>query len=78
MEKRIICNCCGKEIGKSEGICEDKGMIKADYLHIEKEWGYFSNKDGRIHEFDLCEECYDEIVSHFQIPPRNTEVTELV
>lgn len=78
MEKRIICNCCGKEICKAEGICEKKGMIKADYLHIKKEWGYFSNKDGRIHEIDLCEDCYDEIVSRFQIPPQNTEVTELV
>ena len=44
----IICHCCGKIIGQ------------ADYLHIEKEWGYFSGgKDGEKHEINLCEACYD-------------------
>lgn len=72
MEKRIICNCCGKEIYAGQGI------MTQDYLSIRKEWGYFSNKDGKIQEFNLCEECYDDIISRFQIPVTVTEVTELM
>ena len=72
MEKKIICNCCGKEIGQEPGI------IRQDYLHIEKEWGYFSGKDGKKQEFYLCEECYDEITGRFLHPVTTTEVTELI
>ena len=43
-------------------------MIEEDVLSVEKRWGYFSNKDNEVHHFDLCEECYDEIVATFQIP----------
>ena len=51
-----ICNRCGKE------------MIQEDVLSVDKRWGYFSNKDNEVHHFDLCEVCYDELVSSFQIP----------
>ncbi len=30
--------------------------------------GYFSEKDGRQDNFDLCENCYDNMVKHFVIP----------
>ena len=53
---KIICNKCGKEI------------VEADVLSVEKRWGYFSEKDNEVHSFDLCEKCYDELVSTFQIP----------
>ena len=53
---KIICNKCGKEI------------VEADALSVDKRWGYFSEKDNEVHKFDLCEECYDELVSKFQIP----------
>ena len=53
---KIICNKCGKEI-KQE-----------DVLSVEKRWGYFSEKDNEVHHFDLCEQCYDEMVASFQIP----------
>lgn len=72
MEKRIICNCCGKE------ICVEPGNNMQDYIYIRKEWGYFSRKDGRLQEFNLCEDCFDDIVSHFQVPIAETEVTELI
>ena len=52
---KYICNRCGKEV--KEG----------DVLSVDKRWGYFSNKDNEVHHFDLCEQCYDEIVSTFQI-----------
>ena len=52
---KIVCNKCGREIENE------------DVLSIEKRWGYFSNKDNEVHKFDLCEKCYDEFVSAFQI-----------
>lgn len=59
---KIICNKCKKEILVKNGIMEE------DVLSIEKRWGYFSNKDNEVHQFDLCEECYDEIIKGFRIP----------
>lgn len=72
MEKRIICNCCGKEIKVENGIAME------DYLPIKKEWGYFSGKDGSRQECVLCEACWDNIASRFRIPVSATEITELV
>lgn len=60
--KKIICNKCGKEIGVKNGIFQE------DVLSVEKRWGYFSEKDNRTDQFDLCEKCYDEFVSSFSIP----------
>lgn len=54
--EKYICNRCGKE------------MVEEDMLSVDKRWGYFSNRDNEVHHFDLCEKCYDEIVSAFQIP----------
>ena len=59
---KIICNKCGKEILVENGVAE------ADVLSVQKRWGYFSNKDNDVHEFDLCEECYDKWVASFAIP----------
>ena len=59
---KIICNKCGKEILVENGVAE------ADMLSVQKRWGYFSNKDNDVHEFDLCEECYDKWIATFSIP----------
>lgn len=67
-----ICNCCKK-------IVQEEGKIsKSEFLHVEKQWGYFSKKDGEKQEFDLCEECYDRWTSSFQIPVQKQEMTEFV
>jgi len=58
---KIICNKCGKEI---EVI---RGVAREDFLEVKKRWGYFSNKDNREDTFDLCEDCYDELVASFKI-----------
>lgn len=58
----IFCNGCGKEILIKDGI------IREDLLSVEKRWGYFSGKDNEVHRFDLCEECYDRVISQFVIP----------
>ena len=60
--EKIICNKCGKEIIVKNGILEE------DVLSVQKRWGYFSNKDNEMHEFDLCEECYDKWIETFMIP----------
>lgn len=72
MTSKIICNSCGNE------ICPQPGAPLAEYLHVTKEWGYFSGKDGTRQEWNLCEECYDRILKSFRIPAAATEVTELV
>ena len=70
--KMIYCNKCGSP------ICMEESVEKADYVKIEKNWGYFSNKDGTCAKINICEECYDEMVKSFQIPPTVEENTELL
>ena len=68
----ILCNCCKKMI-QEEGI-----ISQTESLHVEKQWGYFSQKDGEKQEFDICEACYDRWTASFQIPVKKQEATELV
>ena len=59
--EKIICNKCGKEIEVIRGVAQE------DFLEVNKRWGYFSNKDNQEDAFDLCEDCYDELVASFKI-----------
>ena len=54
----VVCNCCGKEIANHWG---------GDYLHVSKTWGYFSNYDEEVHEFDICQECYENFIKTFKV-----------
>lgn len=74
-KKIVQCNCCGKQFTVNE---IEKTIIEKEFLHIHKQWGYFSGKDGIIHEFDICEECYDRWLENFVIPPENRKATELM
>ncbi len=67
----VICNKCGKRIAVT------KGVPHGEWLHIEKSWGYFSQKDGTRHMFDICEECYDEWAAGFAEPVTAEENVEL-
>lgn len=58
---QIVCNCCKKKIPVADGHAME-GVFSVDYT-----WGYFSNKDGEKHSFDLCEECYDKLLHGFLI-----------
>lgn len=60
--EHIYCNLCGEEIKKA-----DRDYF-FDSIHVEKRWGYFSEKDGQTHSFDLCEKCYDCFIKSFKIP----------
>ena len=58
---KIICNKCGRVIEVVRGVARE------EYLAVDKRWGYFSNKDNQEDSFDLCEDCYDELVASFKI-----------
>lgn len=58
----LYCNCCGKVLKVENGI------LKEDAFEASKEWGYFSKRDMEVHHFNLCEECYEKMVSNFKIP----------
>ncbi|HIQ99838.1 MAG TPA: hypothetical protein IAB23_09235 [Candidatus Scybalocola faecavium] len=68
---KIICNQCG---------CAEEtagGLLKKDFLSVEKDWGYFSDKDTKTHRFDLCEACYDRLIAGFSYPVDEEERNEL-
>ena len=68
----VICNCCGKKLAVREGIVRE-GVLRVDHA-----WDYFSEKDGEVHHFDICEECYDQLVRTFKIPLDREEVLEVL
>ena len=47
-------------------------------IHIDHAWDYFSEKDGEIHHLDLCENCYDEIISGFRIAVEKEPAVEMI
>lgn len=68
----VICNQCKKELKV------ENGMIKEGCFCGNTQFGYFSNKDGMKYFFDLCEECYDKMITGFSVPAETEEVSELL
>lgn len=68
---KCLCNGCGGPIGSS-------GEGHEDALRVRKEWGYFSTRDLEVHEFNLCEKCYAELISGFAIPVTISEKVEVL
>lgn len=68
----VICNKCKKELRVENGI------LKEGCFNGNVQFGYFSNKDGKKHSFDLCEECYDKMIKEFAIPVQEEEIVELI
>ena len=58
----ICCNSCGKKLRVENGV------MKEDAFEATKEWGYFSERDMEVHHFNLCEDCYNKLISQFRIP----------
>ncbi len=71
MLEKVLCNCCGREL-QMTGRHVAEGV-----LHVSKDWGFFSEKDLVRHEFDMCESCYDKMISEFQLPVTEREVLEV-
>lgn len=65
------CNCCGKEFAMNGD------MFVEDFLHISKEWGYFSSQDGMNMTADVCEKCLVDWMKNFKYKPQMTERVEL-
>lgn len=66
------CDCCGRTLKIENGIVME-GVFSIDYP-----WGYFSTKDGEIDSLDLCEKCYDRIISENNISITRRDNTELL
>lgn len=65
--EKMYCNKCGKTIQMENDI------LKEGVFMGVTTWGYFSNKDGETHEFDICEKCYDTFVGSFSMPIKINE-----
>lgn len=70
-KEQCFCNGCGRQIHRNESTCED-------VFYAHKEWGYFSEKDLQVHEFVLCESCYDKMIKKFIVPVRVSQKTEVL
>ena len=68
----IFCNMCGREIKMEKNVAQE------GVLSVEQNWGYFSEKDGEIHSFDLCERCYNRLAAQFKIPVTVKKQTEFL
>lgn len=68
----VICNSCGRK------LLVEGGIVKEGCFHMDTVFGYFSRKDGQIHSFDLCEDCYDKMTAQFRIPVEEKEARELL
>lgn len=69
---QVICNKCGKEIVVKEGI------VQEGCLRIEYSFDYFSEKDGYIYKFDLCEKCFDQWIGEFCYPAQIQDMKEFI
>lgn len=70
--QEVSCNCCGKS------LLIQNGIIKEGYASYRDVFGYFSNKDGQVHSFDLCEACYDKLIAQFKIPVSVEDAREII
>jgi len=68
----VVCNYCGKKMIVEEGI------LREGVMTINHTWDFFSEKDGEIHHWDLCEECYDSVINQFVIDIDVEEQVEFV
>lgn len=71
-QEKKYCNACGRELKMRNGI------LLEDVLAVQKEWGYFSEKDTTVDSFRICESCYDHWTASFQIPLHKKKKTEVI
>lgn len=68
----VCCNKCGKKMVVIDGI------LREGAAGFRQVWDYFSEKDGETDSFDLCEDCYDQMIAEFVIPVSREEQKELL
>lgn len=69
---QVYCNRCGRELNTKHGV------VTEGVAGINICWDYFSQNDGSMHMFDLCEPCYFEIISDFKLPVEVKQLKELI
>lgn len=69
---KAVCNGCKKEMQVENGI------LKEGLFEGKQTFGFFSDKDGTTHKFDLCEACYDSMVEKFALPVEEIEEKEIM
>jgi hypothetical protein len=68
IDESVICNKCGKEEVLS-GEKFQREVQSNKFQSFDCSFGYGSNYDMENWEFDLCEDCLEEIVKSFKIVP---------
>ena len=64
------CDACGKSIFVE--ICGGHHNLVG--FTATQQWSYGSKFDGELHEFELCEGCYELMLERIGVTPRVTEV----
>ena len=59
----IACNKCGKKY--TGDYCDMR-----DITDVTIHFGFGSRHDTDVWEFDLCDDCIDEMIAGFKIPPQ--------
>ena len=69
---QVVCNKCGRQLKVENGYLKE-GCFFGDAV-----FGYFSRRDGSACHFDLCEDCFDELLAQFAVPAEEEDSTELL
>lgn len=53
----ILCDVCGESCTVAEPIVEH------EYAELIATWGYFSDQDGTQYNIELCENCFNDVLT---------------
>jgi len=68
----IVCNRCGKPVHTAKSRCGETMYV--DYIPFNQCLMHRHRYSEFIEDFDLCEDCINEIVSEFKIPVKKFEL----
>lgn len=69
---KVVCNRCQRELKV------ENGYLKEGCFQGNVNFGYFSERDGIRHQFDMCEDCYNKMIKNFAIPVTELPENELL
>ncbi|MBE6023143.1 MAG: hypothetical protein E7231_07905 [Cellulosilyticum sp.] len=64
------CNSCGRVINV-------EGSSQEDHLQIRKVWSYFSSNELVGQSFNMCQACYNKMISNFKIPVEEIVIDDM-
>lgn len=56
----VLCNKCKRSL---------INLLGFEGTSFSVEFGYGSKRDGTKEKFDLCDECYEDLINSFHYPP---------